>query len=150
MATSSIQKKLPLLEAGDHLDQTTFHALYKKMPASLHAELIGGVVRVPSPLSQEHGLSHALMMAWLVNYAIATPGTQAGDNMTTILGNTSEPQPDGALLVAPTAGGQTHISEDGYTTGLPELIVEVPPVVPPLICMPSVGITSKLGYRNIS
>ena len=45
--------------------------------------------------------------------------------MTTILGETSEPQPDGALIIDPAAGGQTGLSEDGYTTGPPELIVEV-------------------------
>jgi len=45
--------------------------------------------------------------------------------MTTILGEASEPQPDGALLIDPAAGGQTGLSEDGYLTGPPELIVEV-------------------------
>ena len=64
-------------------------------------------------------------MTWLGNYWIATPGTKTGDNMTTILGEASEPQPDGALLIDPAAGGQTGLSEDGYLTGPPELIVEV-------------------------
>lgn|GEM_PF-2507776 len=40
---------LPLLEAGDHLDQPTFHQRYAAMPASFRAELIAGVVFVPSP-----------------------------------------------------------------------------------------------------
>jgi Uma2 family endonuclease len=95
------------------------------MPAAFRAEPIGGIVIVPSPLSSGHGFHHALVMAWLVNYWIATPGTKAGDNMTTILGETSEPQPDGALLIDPACGGQTGLSEDGYLTGAPELIVEV-------------------------
>jgi Uma2 family endonuclease len=64
-------------------------------------------------------------MAWLGNYWIATPGTQAADNITTILGELSEPQPDGALIIEPAAGGQTGLSADGYVTGAPELIVEV-------------------------
>jgi Uma2 family endonuclease len=129
MATVSsagqVKPRLPLLEAGDHLDQGTFHERYKAMSPAFRAELIGGVVFVPSPLSWGHGLHHALVMAWLVNYTIATPGTQAGDNTTTILGETSEPQPDGVLIIEPAAGGQTGLSEDGYTTGPPELIVEV-------------------------
>jgi len=129
MATVShaAQRKLriPPLEAGDHLDQPTFHARYKAMPPVFRAELIGGVVIVPSPLSRGHGFHHTLVMAWLGNYGIATPGTKAGDNMTTILGETSELQPDGALIIDPASGGQTGISEDEYLTGSPELIVEV-------------------------
>jgi len=113
------------LEAGDHVDQPTFHECYKAMPPAFRAELIGGVVLVPSPLSRGHGFYHALVMTWLGNYWIATPGTKTGDNMTTILGEASEPQPDGALLIDPAAGGQTGLSEDGYLTGPPELIVEV-------------------------
>ena len=64
-------------------------------------------------------------MTWLGQYWIATPGTLTADNTTTILGELSEPQPDGVLIIEPTAGGQTGLSEDGYTTGPPELIVEV-------------------------
>jgi len=82
-------------------------------------------VIVPSPLSRGHGCHHALVMAWLGNYWMATPGTKAGENLTTILGETSEPQPDGALIIDPASGGQTGLSEDAYLTGPPELIVEV-------------------------
>jgi Uma2 family endonuclease len=113
------------LEAGDHVDQPTFHERYKAMPSAFRAELIGGVVLVPSPLSPGHGFYHALVMTWLGNYWIATPGTKTGDNMTAILGEASEPQPDGALIIDPASGGQTGFSEDGYLTGPPELIVEV-------------------------
>jgi Uma2 family endonuclease len=116
---------LPLLEAGDHLNQATFHERYKAMPPGFRAELIGGVVIVPSPLSREHGVFHALIMGWLTNYWIATPGTEARDNATAILGDTSEPQPDAALIIDPASGGQTGYSADGYATGPPELIVEV-------------------------
>jgi Uma2 family endonuclease len=122
--TAQTLLRLPLMEAGDHLDQATFHEHYKAMPPAFRAELIGGVVIVPSPLSSGHGFCHAMVMAWLVNYGIATPGTNAGDNMTTILGEMSEPQPDGALIIDPAAGGQTGVSEDGYLTGPPEFIVE--------------------------
>lgn len=116
--------RLPL-EAGDHLDQATFHERYKAMPSEFRAELIGGIVIVPSPLSPEHGAYHALVMTWLGNYWIATPGTQARDNATAILDDTSEPQPDAVLILDPACGGQTGLSEDGYATGPPEMIVEV-------------------------
>jgi len=122
--TQAIQR-LPLVEAGDHLDQATFHERYKAMPPAFRAELIGGVVIVPSPLSLGHGFSHAMVMTWLGNYWIATPGTLTADNTTTILGEFSELQPDGVLIIEPAAGGQTGLSADDYTTGPPELIVEV-------------------------
>jgi len=118
-------RHLPPLEPGDHLDQATFHARYEAMPPDFCAELIGGVVFVPSPLRSEHGVSHALVMGWLTNYWGATPGTQVRDNATAILGDESEPQPDAALIIEPESGGQSSISEDGYATGPPELIVEV-------------------------
>ena len=119
--TTHTTLRLPLLEAGDHLDQATFHARYKAMPPSFHAELIGGMVIVPSPLSRGHGVYHALVMGWLTQYWIATPGTLTWDNATTILGEASEPQPDGALIIEPACGVQTGLSEDGYATGAPEL-----------------------------
>src|SRR5262245_57961371 len=83
---------LPPLEAGDHLDQATFHARYEAMPPDFRAELIGGVVFVPSPSRLEHGESHALVMGWLIHYSIATPGTETLDNTTTVLDADSEPQ----------------------------------------------------------
>jgi Uma2 family endonuclease len=122
---TDVQQRLPPLEAGDHLDQPTFHERYKAMPPAFRAELIGGVVIVSSPLSWGHGFHHALIMTWLGNYTIATPGTSTADNATTILGETSEPQPDGTLIIEPASGGQTRLSEEGYLTGAPELIVEV-------------------------
>jgi Uma2 family endonuclease len=124
-STALHERHLPPLEAGDHLDQATFHARYEAMPPDFHAELIGGVVFVPSPRRLEHGVSHALVMGWLIHYSIATPGTQVWDNTTAILGDDSEPQPDAALIIEPESGGQTSVSEDGYATGPPELIVEV-------------------------
>ena len=63
-------------------------------------------------------------MHWLSEYETATPGVEAYDNATNILGEQSEPQPDACLLIAPTKGGQTR-SEDDYIVGAPELIVEV-------------------------
>ncbi len=125
MLKAAVKLQIPPLEAGDHLDQATFHQRYKAMPAGFWAELIGGVVIVPSPLQPEHGESHALAMMWLGTYWVATPGTRVRDNATAILGGTSEPQPDGALIIDPACGGQMGYSEDGYATGPPELIVEV-------------------------
>src|SRR5438874_11663194 len=50
--------KLPPLEQGDHLNQKTFHERYEAMPSHVRAELIGGVVFMPSPLKRPHGRMH--------------------------------------------------------------------------------------------
>ncbi|MGE3539484.1 MAG: Uma2 family endonuclease [Candidatus Tectimicrobiota bacterium] len=123
--TSQMESRLPLLEAGGHLDQRTFHERYLAMPPTFRAELIGGVVFVPSPLSWGHGSHHALSITWLVQYTLSTPGTQVGDTTTTILSESSELQPDGVLIITPEAGGRTRLSDEGYTTGPPEFILEI-------------------------
>lgn len=116
---------LPPLENGDRLDQKTFHARYEAMPEGTRAELIGGVVHMPSPLKPRHGRMHMRVNYWLVEYQDATPGVEAYDNTTAILGEESEPQPDAYLIVAPEKGGQMRMNEDEYLEGAPEFIVEV-------------------------
>src|SRR5207245_2120719 len=88
---------LPPLEAGDHLDQPTFHERYLAMPPNVKAELIGGIVHMPSPLKLPHSGCHADVVTWLGVYKASTPGTDVRDNATTILGPESEPQPDAHL-----------------------------------------------------
>jgi hypothetical protein len=58
---AQVKRRIPPLEVGDHLDQPTFHECYQAMPPAFRAELIGGVVLVPAPLSQGHGFYHALV-----------------------------------------------------------------------------------------
>jgi Uma2 family endonuclease len=118
------EQSLPPLEAGDHLDQQTFHARYEAMPEDVRAELVGGVVYMPSPLKRPHGRMHVWVVRWLSEYEEATPGTEVLDNTTNILGPQSEPQPDASLRVLPDHGGQTR-EQDGYVIGAPELVVEI-------------------------
>lgn len=121
----SAANRLPRLETGDHLDQPTFHERYEAMPQNFRAELVGGVVYVPSPLMTPHAQHHALIMHWLGEFQLHTPGTTVLDNATVILGFESEPQPDATLVIDPASGGQTRIDEQGYLHGPPELVVEV-------------------------
>jgi Uma2 family endonuclease len=115
----------PPLENGDHVDQPTFHARYAAMPEDSRAELIGGIVHVPSPQKVPHSKAQQLVARWLDGYAEATPGTEALLNNTQILGPDSEPEPDACLFITPEYGGQVRIDEDDYLHGPPELIVEV-------------------------
>ena len=114
-------QRLPL-EAGDHLDQPTFHELYKAMPEGVRAELIGGIVILPSPLRFRHGSLHATLITWLALYGASTPGARAADNATDILGEDSEPQPDGILFLE---RGAARENEEGYIVGPPEFLAEV-------------------------
>lgn len=45
----------PPLLAGERLEQPTFHRRYEAMPEGIWAELVGGIVRMPSPLFDDHG-----------------------------------------------------------------------------------------------
>jgi Uma2 family endonuclease len=124
MAAPKPTSEIPL-EAGDCLDQETFHARYEAMPEHVKAELIEGVVYMPSPLKLQHGTVHGEVLGWLNLYKAATPGTQVADNATTILGPFSEPQPDASLFILPECGGQTTVNAEGYLLGSPELLTEV-------------------------
>jgi len=116
----------PFLEQGDHLTREEFERCYDAMPGLKKAELIEGVVYMPSPVRIDpHGSAHADLMTWLGTYRALTPGVRAADNTSVRLDPTNEPQPDGLVLIDPARGGQTHISADGYVEGGPELVAEV-------------------------
>ena len=115
---------LPPLVEGQRLDRATFHERYEAMPPRTRAELIGGVVHMPSPLSNDHGDEDHLANGWLVQYARFTPGVRGTANSSTFLGDDSELQPDSSLRVLPEFGVLTR-SEGEYLAGPPELVVEV-------------------------
>lgn len=117
--------KLPPLENGDRLTRYEFERRYEAMPHIKKAELIEGVVSMPSPVSVSHGEAHGQIMGWLAVYCTATPGVQLADNATVRLDIDNEVQPDALLRLEPAAGGRSRISEDGYVEGAPELIVEI-------------------------
>jgi Uma2 family endonuclease len=118
-------KVLPPLVAGQHLDQPTFHERYAAMPPETRAELVDGVVYMPSPLSYDHGEEDNNACGWLFHYKVYTPGVHSPNNATVKLDAKGEPQPDCQLFILFELGGQVRIDEGGYITGAPELIVEV-------------------------
>lgn len=117
---------LPPLETGDKLTRTEFERRYEAMPHLKKAELIEGVVYVPSPARlRRHGRPQAQMLGWLVTYEAGTPGVAAAGNATARLDLDNEPQPDGMLLIDPALGGQAIITPDDYVERAPELAGEV-------------------------
>jgi Uma2 family endonuclease len=112
------------LEAGDHLTREEFHRRYLARPDIKKAELIDGVVYVPSPVRlDQHGEPHAFVVACLGVYVSQAPGLRLGDNATVYLDGRAEVQPD-AFLLRPMLGGP-RVTEDGYIEGAPQLVVEV-------------------------
>ena len=119
------KKGVPPLKHGDRLTRKEFHRRYEGMPYIKKAQLIEGVVYMPTPVRMDiHSRPHACIMAWLSAYWVATPGVDLGDNATVFLDSHNEPQPDVLLRIEPTQGGSSQISE-GYVDGAPELVVEV-------------------------
>ena len=116
---------VPPLKHGERLTRDEFERRYEAMPHLKKAELIEGVVYMPSPVRIDlHGRPHAQIMAWLGAYWIATPGVDLADNSTVYLDSNNEPQPDALLRIEP-AGGRSRIIDKGYVEGPPELIVEI-------------------------
>jgi Uma2 family endonuclease len=117
---------IPPLEPGDRLTRDEFERRYEAMPHLKKAELIEGVVYMPSPVRMyRHGTPQAHLVTWMGTYRAATPGTELGDNTTARLDLDNEPQPDALLLIVPARGGQVKISDDDYIEGAPELVAEV-------------------------
>src|SRR5262249_6517637 len=68
----------PPLENGDRLTREEFERRYDAMPNLKKAELIEGVVYLPSPVRfQHHGSPHLDFVTWLGTYRAKTPGTLA-------------------------------------------------------------------------
>jgi hypothetical protein len=116
----------PPLEPGDHLTREEFERRYDAMPSLKKAELIEGVVYMPSPVRyQQHGNPQAAFIGWLTFYWASTPGVSVGDNSTVRLDLDNEPQPDSLAIIEPSHGGQAVIDDDGFIVGGPELVGEI-------------------------
>jgi len=122
---ASSSETVPPLEPGDHLSREEFERRYEAIPHVKKAELIEGVVHMPSPVNFEtHGRQNRHLGLWLSYYQVHTPGTGGASNTTIKLDLDNEPQPDELLLVEPECGGAARI-EDGYIASAPELVAEV-------------------------
>lgn len=93
------------------------------MPELKRAELIGGVVYIPSPLSLDHGDMDISVCSWVNHYAAFTPGCRSSSNATCLMLEDS-PQPDVHLRILPEFGGRTEV-EENLASGAPEFVAEV-------------------------
>jgi hypothetical protein len=126
MASPKTISPVPPLEPGDHLTRDEFERRYEAMLGVKKAELIEGVVYMPSPVRLDvHGGQHADLITWLGVYRASTPGTRVGDNTTVRLDLENEPQPDALMIVEPAHGGRVVLGRGGYIEGAPEWVGEV-------------------------
>jgi Uma2 family endonuclease len=122
----NVGSRIPPLENGDRLTRYEFERRYTAMPHIKKAELIEGVVYVPSPLRfGSHAEPHGLLIIWLGTYKVATPFVKLGIEPTVRLDQDNEPQPDGVLLIDERVGGQSRLNADDYIEGAPELVAEI-------------------------
>ncbi len=123
-AGSSLNRPLPLGN-GELLHSREFLCRYERMPQVTKAELIEGIVYMGSPVSTRHAIADGVIHGWLALYAAHNPSVQFMPNATVILDTENTVQPDALLRLLPEHGGLTHVNDDGYLAGPPELIVEV-------------------------
>jgi Uma2 family endonuclease len=117
--------RVPILCAGDTLTRDEFERRYELMPDVKKAELLEGVVFMPSPVRDtHHGRPHALLAHWLTAYEELTPGVACSVDSSLRLDMDNEPQPDLMLRITG-MHCSSRIDADGYVQGPPELVVEV-------------------------
>jgi Uma2 family endonuclease len=122
MATAT-EHRVPPLEAGDHLTRDEFLRRWEAQPEIKRAELIGGRVYMPSPVSGDHGIMDRWISTWLGVYEAATLGVGGANNATSLMLEDA-PQPDLSLLILPEYGGNSRI-EGPYFQGALEFLAEV-------------------------
>lgn len=116
----------PPLQAGDRLNRIEFERRYNAMPEVTNAELVEGVVYMPSPVrADRHGEPHFDLNGWLFVYRAHTPGVRGGDNSSLRLDMANMPQPDSYLRIESERGGKSRLCDDGIIDGPPELIAEI-------------------------
>jgi Uma2 family endonuclease len=113
----------PILESGDRLTRAEFHRRYCQRQDIRKAELVLGVVYVGGRVPAWHGSAHASAVAWLGISQVGRSDAHVENNVTVILDDETEVQPDACLWREEPAG--PRLNEDHYLVGPPQLVVEV-------------------------
>jgi Uma2 family endonuclease len=136
----------PALVTGNRMSLEEFLSRWEELPELKNAELIDGVVNVPSPVSYRHGALDNLVALWLGYYASATPGSDCAGNATWFMLG-SAPQPDAFLRISPAHGGQSR-EEQQYLAGAPELAVEICVTSTEIDFGPKLRLYQRAGVRE--
>jgi len=111
-----------MLNSGDHMTRDEFLRVWKMSPDIKRAELIGGIVYMPSPLWKPHAKKGRHVSTWLGVYEAATPGCEGGSNVSSLVGEDCT-QPDEYLAILPEFGGASWGTK--MLEGSPEFLVEI-------------------------
>ena len=90
---SIVENAIEPLCAGQRLTVEEFMRRWEAMPEVKFAELIDGVVYMPSPQTSDHGCTQFEVDTWLGTYRAHTPGCNGGSQSTWLMLR-SAPQPD--------------------------------------------------------
>jgi hypothetical protein len=123
MSLVTVDQKITPLEPGDVLSRDEFLRRWDNMPLLQRAELIRGVVYMPSPVGSEHAMRESDLSGWVALYRAATPGCAAAHNATWLMGDAA-PQPDLSLHILAEWGGVVRV-QGRYLVGAPEFVSEV-------------------------
>ena len=125
-AVAPARRRIIPFENGDRLPRGEFERRYLARPDVKKAELVEGVVLMPSPVRATHS-REAWRSCWAGSrfYSASTPGVSVLDNATVRLDLDNEPQPDALLRIESETIGRSRIDADDYVAGPPELVAEV-------------------------
>ena len=123
---ATVEQDIPPLDRGDFMTRDEFLRRWEAMPQLKRAELIRGIVYIPSRVAVEHSVTEGNVNCWLGVYKAATPGCSGAFNATWLMGEQEVTQPDVSLIILPECGGQSSIV-GGLASGAPELVAEVCP-----------------------
>ena len=115
---------LPILRPGDRMDRDEFERRWDAMSHLKHAELIDGVVYMPSPTSLDHGDAHGMIAIWFAQYIQHTPLVKMSITPSVRMDQRNQPEPDMTLRIT-SANLQRSVREGNLLRGAPELVVEV-------------------------
>ena len=121
---ATLEQDTPPLERGDFLTRNEFLRRWEVMPQLKRAELLRGIVYIPSRVAIEHSEMEFNANGWLGVYKAATPGCCGACNATWLMGDREVTQPDVSLRILPEYGGQSSVV-GGLASGAPELVAEV-------------------------
>jgi Uma2 family endonuclease len=120
---STATEKAGQLYPGQRLTRDEFLRRWEAMPELKYAELIGGIVYMPSPVSIHHGKADNRVATWVGTYSAFTPVCESATSATWLMLQDA-PQPDETLRLLTEFGG--HSRHDGnYWAGAPEFAAEV-------------------------
>lgn len=120
---ATVEQEIPVLTPGDNLSRSDFVRIWDLHPEIKRAELIGGIVFMPPPVSLDHGENELDIGTWAGSYRAYTPGCVGGHNTSCFLLQ-DLPQPDVHLRILPEYGGRSY-EKDRLLAGTPEFFAEV-------------------------